>query len=117
VPELKTKVVEYGPYRITVRESTALEEARRERLAAGCFNEKDADRAVAQLMYADLCGATVAAEGLEWPVTFEDYLTLPGELIGLWKAAVMEVNPYWFGVQKNSADEEKKQATPSTSGS
>ena len=115
MPELKTATVEHGPYRITIREATALEEARHERLVGGAYQEDDRDRFVARLMYADLCAAAIEAEGMEWPLPFDEYLQLPGTLVSQWKAAVMEVNPYWFAVQMPA--EEKKHQIPSIEGS
>ena len=106
MPELATKVVEWGDIRIAIHEATALDEARRMRLQGDVFAETDEDRRAARWMYADLLAAADSR------MTFEEWLLLPGAFVSAWRDVVMEVNPHWFGLQ--SPAEEKKHLTLST---
>lgn len=109
MPELRAQAVELGETRVVVREATALDEARRLRLQAESFQETDEDRRAARWMYADCVAAADSR------MTFEEWLALPGAFVSLWREAVIEVNPHWFGLQ--SPAEEKKLPTSSTDAS
>jgi hypothetical protein len=54
--------------------------------------------------YPDLIAATVAAEGIPWPLSFDDFAALPEELGDLWSRAVYELNPHWLGVEATPAE-------------
>lgn len=71
-------------------------------------NPDEAVRVLRTVTYPDLISCTVAAEGLEWPITFEAFLQLPDELVGKWETVVYEVNPHWNPAGTAVEEQEKK---------
>lgn len=64
--------------------------------------------------YPDLMAATVAVEGLPWPLDFETFIALPEELGALWEQAVYDLNPRWL--QRADDGGKKTSAMSSTGG-
>lgn len=109
MPEIRSKTVTWGDIQVVVREAMALDEARRMRLQGEVFSETDDDHRAARWMYADCVAAA------DNPMSFAEWLELPGAFVDAWRTAVMELNPHWFGLQ--SPEEEKKHQMPSTNAS
>lgn len=73
----------------------------------------DLDRYILRVsIYPDLVAATTEAEGLPWPLDFEDFLTLPEQLWAAWERAVYRLNPHW--IPKTDDPEEKKDSSKSS---
>ena len=113
---------------LTISEETVLHGMRRTRLKAGASvtQEEDPDRAfLSMVTYPDLLAVssgtiTVEEEEIKVPqeLDFERFLTLPGELEGLWEKEVYELNSH-FLPRQNDEDAEKKRpqnSTPDSSG-
>jgi len=121
--EILTETVEYRDVKLVVSEETILISMRRWRLQdqARKANETDPDRFFLHaVVYPNLVSATVKAEGVTLPITFEDFLNLRGELWDVWTTAVRKLNPQWYEdvQQEVSGEEEKKESSepiPSTS--
>lgn len=125
---MQTEAVNYQAngydVQLTVSEATVLVGMRRTRLKlAGDKAEKerakdggyDADRHLLRAtIYPDLIAATVEAQGLEWPLEFEDFLGLPEQLWAVWEQAVYRLNPHWLPNQEQSG--EKKDDPTNSSG-
>ncbi len=58
------------------------------------------------MTYPDLIAATVTAEGVPWPMRFEEFMELPDDLISVWEEATYAVNPHWN--PPGAADEKKE---------
>ncbi|MFH1555138.1 MAG: hypothetical protein ABII76_09785 [Pseudomonadota bacterium] len=112
------------PVRIVVTEAHALEGMKRARLAAHAEreneHEEDVDRAILHmLVYPPLIAATVEAEGIPWPLTFEQFLELPDTLMRPWEDAVFGLNPHWIPKSDEEmaaqAEEDEKNVSRSAS--
>lgn len=113
---MQTRTIEHNDFKLTVSEATTLIGMKRTRLKVEATNagETDVDRHLLRLYpYSDLVAATVAAEGLPWPLDFESFLALPEQLVAEWEEAVYGLNPHWLPQQ--SDEQEKKQLTPQSS--
>jgi len=97
--ELKRETIEVRGVRITVQEVNGLMAARREVLAAKAYQSPSDDEAE-QWMRAWVCpiliAATVAVEGVTWPLAMEELIALPDEILSAWLAAVFRLNPHWL---------------------
>lgn len=80
------------------------------------MDEDDTDLALFLLRsftYPDLITATVEADGIEWPLSFEAFCELPERLVDVWEHAVYRLNPHWRP-SLAMPEEVKKKATTST---
>jgi len=67
------------------------------------------------MMYPALVAAVTTQEGFDhWPITFDEFRTLPDELIIRWEEAVGKVNPHWRPKVVETKAEKRKKATGST---
>ena len=114
---MRTRTIGYGDIKLVVSEATTMIGFRRTRYLeeAQAIEDDDPDRALLRRAFAYLKAATVEAEGLSWPLTFEEYLELPEALAIEWEEAVADLNPHWLAVP--TEEDIKKKATTSTSGS
>jgi len=84
---------------ITVVRATAKIGVQRYLLASkGAEENKDEDEAlkILRLMfYPDLISATTDVTGMKYPLTFEELIELPEDLVNKWAEAVYLVNPQW----------------------
>ena len=120
---LKEKIVEYegpdGPISVTVVRATVLIGAERSvaRVEARDLIAENPDmshalRILRGVTYPDLIVCTSQAEGITWPLSFEDFLLLDERFVDLWWEAVKEVNGHWY--DRPSVEETRKKATTST---
>lgn len=59
-------------------------------------DETDPVAAVLRTMtYPDLIAATKQVEGIPWPISFDEFIALPDDLIAAWEEAVYKLNPHW----------------------
>ena len=97
--ELKRETIEVRGVQITVQEANGLMAARREVLAAKAY-QSPADDEAEQWMRAWVCpiliAATVAVEGVTWPLAIEELMALPDEIINAWLSAAFRLNPHWL---------------------
>lgn len=119
--ELKRETFEYRiadgqAVVVTVQKANLLMAMRRSRLLGEALNNQDDDMDVAlcRFMYPDIIAATVAVQGLDWPLSFEAFIALPGDLVNQWEKAVYDCNPDWRPGQ-TAESEEKKHETPTGS--
>lgn len=113
--ELKRETIEVRGIRITVQEANGLMAARREVLAARAYQSPAEDEAE-QWMRAWVCpilvAATVAVEGVKWPLEMDELMALPDEVIATWLAAAFRLNPHWLPKPDPAQDlNEKKGAS------
>ena len=62
------------------------------------------------LVYPDIAAACSGADGMAYPVTFDEFLQLPDEYIDACMAVVHELNPHWkrqFDARVNPEQEKK----------
>lgn len=97
--ELKRETIEVRGLRITVQEANGLMAARREILAAKAYQSPVDDEAE-QWMRAWVCpilnAVTVAVEGVQWPLSIDEFMALPDEILAVWLAAAFRLNPHWL---------------------
>lgn len=115
--ELKHETVEVRGLRITVQEANGLMAARRETLAAKAYQSPTDDEAE-QWMRAWVCpillAVTVAVEGMKWPLTIDELMALPDEVINVWLLAAFRLNPHWLPKPDPTQDlNEKKDGSKS----
>ncbi len=115
--ELKRETIEVRGLRITVQEANGLMAARREVLAAKAYQSPAEDEAE-QWMRAWVCpiliAATVAVEGVTWPLAIDEMMELPDEVINAWLAAAFRLNPHWLPKPDPAQDlNEKKDGSKS----
>ncbi len=119
----KTKTIEYRDDELTVRLTVAASTIERgtdrtiRRVEAQAALEGQpgvtpARRVLQAITYPDALAATVAVEGLPWPLDFETFAALPEELGEVWLEAVYELNPRWL--QRLAEEGKKNSATSST---
>jgi hypothetical protein len=101
----KTAVFEYrsaptSPVSVKalLTEPDTLTSMRRERLLAEAAlnGDPDPEKKRLQRLYIDVASATVKAEGVPWPLSFEAFCVLPPALIAEWIKAVWRVNVGWL---------------------
>jgi len=97
---------------ITVARATAKIGVQRYLLASkGAEENKDEDEAlkILRLMfYPDLICATIEVEGMKFPISFEELIELPEDLVNKWAEAVYSVNPQWRPGLPDDAPLQKK---------
>lgn len=115
--ELKRETIEVRGVQITVQEANGLMAARREVLAAKAY-QSPADDEAEQWMRAWVCpiliAATVAVEGVKWPLTIDEIIALPDEIVNAWLLAAFRLNPHWLPKPDPAQDlNEKKDGSKS----
>lgn len=99
---------------ITVCRATAKAGIQRYLLASkgNAENEKEptdeATKILRLILYPDLVSATVAIEGLPWPMEFDQFEGLPEDLVNQWGDAVYKLNPHWRPTIVEGADDDQK---------
>lgn len=118
---LREKTVEYDScdarISVTVVRATVLVGARRSvsRVEASELIKEAGDemphevKILRGITYPDLIVCTVEAQGIPWPLSFDDFLELDDEFVDMWWDAVREVNPHWYARQPD--EETTKKAT------
>jgi hypothetical protein len=102
---MQTKTVAFGTtYRVTVSEATVAMGFRRSQLRTAAAREAVdfEERILGELTYPDLVAATLAVEGLPWPLDFASFLALPEQLLTPWEAAVYDLNPHWLPTEPST---------------
>ena len=99
---------------IETDQASIADSARRTKLNVEGYSVEDDQREIMvlrRITFPDLMGGTVKAEikvdgqPLDWPISFDVYLTLP-EVIGrAWENAVYTDNPAWTGLTKEKKAE------------
>lgn len=112
MPEIEKTIEHEGGVKITVRRANGYMGMKRSLITFDAVqkNEQNAETdpviAILRTMtYPDLISATVKTEGVPWPMSFEEFIDLPDDLIARWEEAVYVVNPHWN--PPGSADEKK----------
>lgn len=109
---MKSEVVEAGDYKLTISEANVLIGMKRARLKVegDRARDTDPDRLILRLLvYPDLVAPVIEHEGFaEWPISFEDFLALPEQVVIPWEDAVYRLNPHWR--PDNQTSEEKKES-------
>lgn len=107
---LKTKTVTLDfdgqPVTITVARATALQGITRYRLMGDGDKEQDDMRYISMFIYPNLVAATIAVEGMAWPITAQEVAELPEDLVTAWSHAVFDCNPNWE--PRNQPEEDQK---------
>jgi hypothetical protein len=106
---------------ITVTRATAYTGVKRSMLSYdGMKNspktDDDAMRVLRTLTYPDLVAPVKEAIGIPWPISFDEFIALPDDLVVLWESAVYEVNPHWSPMGQVEKAETEKKAKRSTTG-
>lgn len=69
------------------------------------------------MLYPDLTVATTEVTGMPYPLTFDEFIELPEDLINVWAEAVYKCNPQWRMAQTDSVDPlSEKKTKPSKEG-
>ena len=79
-------------------------------------NETETDEALKILrlmLYPDLMVSTKDVTGIKFPLTFEEFIELPEELINDWADAVYKCNPQWRPVLPEDDPLQSKKTKPS----
>lgn len=77
----------------------------------------NATETLRRFTYPDLVSSVVKVTGLEWPLSFEAFLTLPDSLTSEWEHTVYELNPHWLpGFDKGPEAEKKGKTSVKESG-
>ncbi len=123
---MRTEIVEYDDgelhVRLVVSGANNLIGAVRLRLIGEAIayaqDEKaDPDKKTLRWTYAPLIAATIEAQGIPWPLSFEEFGTLiPEPLTDQWGDAVRRLNPHWY-VETAQGDDAEKKAMTSTGAS
>lgn len=134
---MKTETIQHGEIRLTVSEASLAMGARRMSLLSQAIQTNEREREAAEqeggplvddylqsvrLMFPALASATISAEGITWPMTFESfYAEVPETLPHEWNAAVERLNPHWYPTSQDAdaepTDEDQKKAMISTGAS
>ena len=116
----ETRVVEYGDgpdrVRIVVARANVRRGMIRTRLKAEAqqAGETDPDLLILRwITYPDLTASAIEVDGLEWPMSFDQFLDLPEPLCIDWEAAAYDLNPHWIPTPPDEADV-KNAPAPST---
>ena len=79
--------------------------------------ESEALKILRLMLYPDLTVTTKEVTGIKFPLTFEEFIELPEELINLWAEAVYACNPTWRPVIVENDPLSKSKTTRSKKGS
>lgn len=116
---MRTILVEWNEYSVEVTEANALQGMRRTLLSMdGQKARQDTDDRAMQILremtYPDLMAVVKhdTVQGLEWPVTFSEFINLPEQLVSKWERAVYELNPHWINAGDSEAEEKKQPSQP-----
>ena len=116
----KTKTIEYEdgeqPVKVTVKRASFGDGLMRFQLASEgdeqYQKEKDELKRFPLLVtYPDFRAATVAAEGIPYPFSFDQFLEFDEALINLWAEAVYGLNPQWKLSVPEQSDPKKEPAS------
>ncbi len=113
-----TETVEYreGDWdiEVVVSEATVLMGTMRMRLMIEGFEQEDGDsldlRLLHRFVYPVCVAGTIDAEGIPWPLAFEDteaeldFVRLPDLFARNWEAAVLRLNPHWKPQARSKKD-------------
>jgi hypothetical protein len=108
-----------GEIEITITRATVQQTIRLNRLTYEGFQTKDDDPDVHLVRcneWPRLNAATLRVVGLDWPPTFEDFLSWPGEMVARWQDEILALNPQFMPPQV-TPEEKKESPTISTTNS
>lgn len=77
-------------------------------------NETETDEALKILrliIYPNCISCTTSVEGMDWPITFDQFVDLPEDFVDKWLEAVYTMNPHWQGpevAEKNAPSSSKR---------
>lgn len=95
---MDTVKVEHNGVAVTVSRANVkrgFARTRERALAQSC--ELEGDLLILRLFtYPDIIGGTSEVVGMDWPITFEQFLELDDELVSRWERAVYACNPHWL---------------------
>lgn len=122
--ELMTEIIAVRGVTITVQEANGFMAAKRSRLGLQAIEAEqaarkdgtfDEDEAFWRMwVFPPIVAATVAVEGLDWPLSCEELMALPDEITTTWYNAVHRLNPHWLPKPDPAQDlNEKKGSSPS----
>ena len=110
-----TEIVEFKDITITVGAASILMGMQRSIAKGEAFRAskegkiEPARRVLAIVTYPALVASVVKAEGIPWPLGFEDFLELPEVLVTKWEEAAYRLNPHWLpGHDEEAAEEAEK---------
>ncbi len=114
---MQTETVEYreGDWdiEVVVSEATVLMGTQRTRLMIEAFEQEADDfdrRLLHRAVYPPVIAGTIEAEGIPWPLAFEDaeaemdFVRLPDVFARAWEAAVLRLNPHWKPQPRSKKD-------------
>lgn len=111
--------------RLTVTRATTLTGTRRSILIYKAMEEMqkakedgqppdDAIMVLKTSTYPTIVAGTKQAEGIPWPLSFDQFCELPDRLVFEWESAIFELNPHWNpagDIEAEKAEQEKKVST------
>jgi hypothetical protein len=102
---LEIEVIERGQIRVSVAKATLQMGLRRAQLRRrGPGNVAWERRLWQELTWPDLAAATVAVEGLAWPLDDDQIWALDDDLLQTWEMAVYRLNPHWINYEPEPAE-------------
>jgi len=129
------KVVEYEldgqAVRLTVTRASTLTGTRRSILIYNALEEmrkakadgQEPDDAIMVLKtstFPSIVAGTKQAEGIPWPLSFDQFCELPDTLVYQWERAIFDLNPHWNpagDIETEKAEQEKKASTSTSESS
>jgi hypothetical protein len=101
------------PVTITVERATVRVGIQRYQLmiAAEEQNKLEPDPVLAPIRlftFPSIVASTTKVIGLPWPMTFEEFVELPEDLVNRWNENIDKVNPQWRGRAEPEAEQTKK---------
>ena len=110
---MKRRRVQYRQFDLTVSEATVAIGVERQRLrtVAGLDDTRPLEIQLLSIAtYPDLMAAVVEQAGFDtWPVSFDEFMELPEQLVYQWEQAVYDLNPHWYPSKKAGDEEKAKQ--------
>lgn len=106
--------VTYQDITLEIGPATALMGMERSLLKADADAIEDESRTAQVLhryLYPDLAACVTRAEGLPWPISFEEFSQLPEVLVARWEVACYQANPHWEPGYQSEEEAEKKAET------
>lgn len=98
--------IERGGVRVSVAQATLEMGLRRAQLRREELGPVAPERRIWQeLTWPDLAVATVAAEGLAWPLDDDQVWALDDDLLTEWEAAIYRLNPHWVHHEPEPAND------------